>query len=813
MSRIPACNRFHRAVAHVSLQSRLALCIRAAVLGGTFGIATLAPAVLAQSDAAELKTYNVPAGTLDEALNRFARQAGITLSFDPALVQGRKAPALRGNVSVREGLATLLTASDLQALPAADGGYVVQPVARAGETVLRPVSVQGAFEKERAGGPIVGYMAKRSATGTKTDTPLLITPMSVQVISREVMDDQQVLTVSDAVKNVSGVYTRQGPDGNTMDSFNIRGFQVQSYGSTYLDGVRDASRAPKETAGLERIEVLKGPAAIMYGRIEPGGMINRVSKKPQVEQSTKLQQQVGTDNFYRTTVDSTGAITGDNSWLYRVNVAFEDADGFKDNTHNQRVFIAPQVEWRIDDQTMVRAGVEYIDNDRSWALTYGTIGEANGPVDVPISTNLQGKDDKYQDESLSWHLTWSHVFNENWELQQRITYVDRDSVARGSELSAADAQGNYRRTYWGWDDETATIGSTNLDLIGKFATGSVAHTLLAGVDYFDEDYDSGGWATGGTPLNTNIHNPDYYSQPYRADYSAADYWYTNKNLGAYLQDQLSLFDDRLHILAGLRYDSAKATNAYGGNENVADDEKVTWRGGVLYQISPIVSVYTSYVEGFGSSNFGAGGVKFDPQTSKQIEVGAKLQPHPDITVTASAFELIKDNLTMADPDNPNRTILAGEATSKGFELDISGQITPYWNVISSYAYTDVRFTKSDRFQDERLHSVPRNGASLWSTYRFGGSGWQMGAGLVYRSDRLGLQRATNPSLYPYTMDAYTLLDMMVAYDFTFRGVPLKAQVNVNNATDKEYFPSTYGNLNRIAQGNPRTVLGSLSASF
>lgn len=679
-------------------------------------------------------------------------------------------------------------------------------------TTLRKVKVEA--DEETGDGPVTGYRATRSTTGTRTDTPLQLAPISVQVVSREAMDDQQVLTLSDAIKNVSGVYTRQGPDGNTMDSFNIRGFQVNNYGSSYMDGVKDFSRAPKETAGLERVEVLKGPAAIMYGRIEPGGMINRVSKKPQAERVTRISQQFGSNDFYRTTLDSTGALNDASTWLYRVNAAGEDGDGFKDDTYSRRVYFAPQIEWLPGEQTSVRLAAEYLDNDRSWAQTYGTIGNEQGPVRVPIETNLHDKDDKYQDESLSWQLVVTHSFNDDWRLQQKLTYVDRSSMARGSLLSAADANGNYTRTYWGWEDEQATIGSGNLDLTGHFATGAINHTVLMGVDYFDEDYDSGGWASGGTGQVGNVFAPNHDDAPYDLDYSVSQFYYTNKNLGAYLQDQLALFDDRLQVLVGLRYDSADYDYSFGANRVNPKDDALTWRGGVLYELRPGFSVYTSYVEGFGTSNFStATGETFDPQTSNQIEIGTKLELPSGIGITVAAFQLVKDNLTMADPADITRTILAGEATSEGIELDVSGQITPDWNVIASYAYTDVRYTRSDRLQGERLHSVPKHGASLWSTYRFGESGWQLGAGVVYRSDRLGLQRATSPTLYPYTLDAYTLIDAMVAYSFAIADIPVKAQLNVSNATDEVYYPSSYGSTSRIAQGSPKNVLASFSVEF
>lgn len=668
---------------------------------------------------------------------------------------------------------------------------------------------------ETATGPVEGYSASRSATGTRTDTPLLDTPASVQVIGRELMDDQQVLTLSEAIKNISGVYVSQGPDGNTMDAFHIRGFSVNSYGASYMDGVKDFSRAPKETAGLERIEVLKGPAAIMYGRIEPGGMINRVSKKPQADEFLKVQQQLGSHNYWRTTVDSNGDLSDNQSLLYRVNLAVEDANGFKDDTQNRRAFFAPQIEWRAGDATQVQAGLEYQENHRSWALTYGTIGNNQGPVDIPVATNLHDKDDYYEDDSLNLNVGWIHEFNQDWQLRHRVTYVDRKSVAQGTLLSAADAQGNYTRSYWGWEDEKTQIASTNLDLTGKFTTGGVGHTFIVGVDYFDEDYDSGGWAFGGTPLTTNIHSPDRNSAPYDADHTINEYWYTNRNSGIFIQDQMKMLDERLHLLLGVRYDRADYDYFYAPTHRSTVDKSPTWRAGLLYKIAPNASVYTSYVEGFGTSNFSNTGEKFDPQTSRQYEVGTKLEFTPELTLTAALFSLVKDNLTMTDPADPARlrVILAGEATSEGFELDIGGEITENWSLTAAYAYTDVRYTRSDRFQGERLHSVPRHGASLWSRYHFGSSGWTAGGGVTHRSERLAMQRGTRPDLYPYNLDEYTLIDLMLAYEFVAGNWPVKAQINISNATDEIYHPSAYGNTNRIVLGAPRNVLAAVSVHF
>lgn len=366
--------------------------------------------------------------------------------------------------------------------------------------------------------------------------------------------------------------------------------------------------------------------------------------------------------------------------------------------------------------------------------------------------------------------------------------------------------------HWGWEDEDQSVASANLELLGHFATGPLQHTLLIGADYYDEDYDSGGWAWGGTPTLSNIHAPDYTSA-YHDDYPADPYGYKNRNEGVYAQDQVA-FAERWHVMLGVRHDNARYDNNYAGSTLLAEDSALTWRGGVLYQPRPDLSVYASFVEGFGSSNFDwTTGTAFDPQTSYQYEVGAKWQPSSRFGLSIALFQLVKDNLTMADPENPLRTILAGEATSEGIELDVSGQITDAWSVVASYAYTDVRYTKSDSMQGERMFGVPRNGASFWTTYRLGGTGLQFGGGVVYRDSQLGTQRAWDPAIYPYTLNGYTLIDLMASYAFDLAGNPTKVQLNISNATDERYNPSSYGGMSRIMLGEPRMILGSFRMSF
>ena len=779
----------------------------------------------ASEEGAARRRFSIPPGELEATLNRFGRDAGIPLSFASDLTAGLRSPGVDGVYSVQAALAHLLEGTGLVAVAQSGGGWALvrsaQPATRApaagaavaGGAVATLPSVRVNAAPETGTGPVVGYTARRTATATRTDVELLNTPVSVQTVTRDVMDDQKSVRLTDALANVSGVYANHGPDGNTMDAFVIRGFEVAAYGASYLDGVKDFGRAPKDMAGLERVEVLKGPAAIMYGRIEPGGMINRVSKRPQAEGFTRLSQEIGSHRYFRTTLDSTGALDADGRWLYRVNVAGVDAEGFKVDTMSRRLYIAPQIEWRPSAATAVRVGYEYLKDKRSWALGYGTIGNDAGPVNIPVRTNLHGRDEYYKEESNTFRLEWSHQFSEGWEVRQRASYGQRRSVSEGSWLDSADAAGNYERTFWGWGGEKSRVVSTNLELLGRFTTGPVRHTFIAGGDFYHEAYDSGGWGSDGTPVVSNIYapNPD---NSYRADRVYAPYDYDNRNRGLFVQDQASLFDDRLHLLAGVRYDKARYHQRFDANAMTANDQKATWRAGVLYKLRPDLSVYASYVTGFGASQFDwSSGGSYPPQTSKQMEFGVKYQLDRRLNLTVAYFDLVKDNLTMTDPANPLRTILAGEARSRGVEVDVSGRIGANLDVIASYAYTDVRYTRSDSLQGERVMGVPRHGASLWGTYRFGASGWRGGAGVVHRSAMLGTQYGWSPQLYPYMLQGYTLLNAMISYDFRVGRYSARAQINGNNLTNRRYNPTTYGGTSRIGLGEPRSVVASISVTF
>lgn len=757
-----------------------------------------------------LVTFDIPAGSLAESLEYFEQQTDIRVEYNPNDVEGVTSNELSGQFSVEQGLINLLPRQGFS-IEHTRSGFRISQTDINTETML-----------------VVGYADayKSMLTATKTDVPILQTSASIQVIDQQTLTDQAVLNVDQAVKNVSGVYENIGPDGNTGDNFLIRGFRADAYGGSYRDGVKDFSRAPAEIAGLERIEVSKGPAAILYGRIEPGGLINRVSKKPLAEGFTEIQQQVGTDSFFRTTLDSTGPLVSD-SVLYRINVARDDSDGFKDFTYNKRLYIAPQITWNPGDATTINFGVEYIDDERSWALTYGTIGDENGPVDIPIETNLHDKDDIYLEESYFYRLQWAHEFSDAWQVRSQSSFYDRESVARATSLNVTDNDGNflpagnYQRVYWGWDDEQVESVATNIELVGKFSTGAVNHTLLAGADYFKEDHNSGGWSYGGTPVQSNIHNPVYVENPpYDQDRGIDEWSFSNEHRGIYIQDQMSLLSERLHIMLGARNDDASYVMMYAGSGGTPENRETTYRAGILFQATPNSAIYTSYVEGFGAPQFDWGtGNPFEPETSHQLELGTKLEFGSSGMLNLALFELVKDNLTRPDPLDPTNVVLAGEATSQGIEVDINGDITESFSVLLAYAYTDTEWTNSESYQGEDFVGIPKHGLRLWLTYQQPDSPLKFGLGSTYRSDRRGAHVADYPEnqypgVAPYTLDEYNLIDAMISYDFVFAGVDMTARLNGQNLSDERYYPTTYyGSLGRIELGTPRSIIAAVSAKF
>ena len=666
----------------------------------------------------------------------------------------------------------------------------------------------------------VSYKVERAATATKTDTPVMETPFSIQVVPQQVVRDQQAVRLDTALNNISGVFQNQS--FSLLESFNIRGFETFEY---YREGARiqaaltQAGR--RELANLERIEVLKGPASILYGRIHPGGMINLVTKKPQAQPYHMFQQQIGSYDFYRTALDSTSKLNDSGSLLYRFNMSYENSGSFREFVRNDRVFFAPVVQWNLSDRTQITFDVEY--GRGKVRPEYGTVAFGNRPVTLPIERNLGESFARANYETILAGFHWSHQFNEQWKVQHRF-YV-QDSTENDDAVLPLALQADGRtldRFFAGFRDNKHRTYNTSVDLTGHFDTWFAKHTLLVGGDYYH-------FRNTATIIDNfafspiDLFNPIHGGTPVRDSADDFPFDLREKWFGLYLQDQIEL-PYHVHILAGMRYDNAEISNesTFQGvqTSQTSHQQKVVPRVGLLWQPIKQLAFYGNYVEGFGVPNLGSlgvGGGQLKGQLSKQWEVGVKTELFDGRwNATLAWFDLTKQNIPTGHPDPALEalgfSVLSGEARNRGVELDLAGEVLPGLDVIGTYAYTDSEITQmNDATVGNRFPNVPKHAGSLWATYRFQEprlTGWKVGAGLLARGERQG--NLDND----FQMPGYVLVNMMTSYTLNVWGTRLTAQLNADNILGQEYFPSSAGfNRARIDIGTPRFFTGMIRMEY
>lgn len=666
--------------------------------------------------------------------------------------------------------------------------------------------------------PEQAYAVKQATTATKTDTPIMETPFSVKAIPQQVLQDQQVIRLEKALQNVSGV-TKFATNQGGSDGFIIRGFGSNTL---YRDGfftpdVLGGGTATRDIANLERVEVLKGPGSILFGRTEPGGVINLVTKQPLLTPYYSLQQQFGSFSFFRTTVDATGPIPGHEALLYRVNLAYEDAGSFRDFVHNDRFFLAPVLRWNIGPRTQATFEFEYQRFDEEPDPGIAPLGDR--PAPLPRSRFLgEPQNGSSKGDRLLASFHWSHDFNENWTLRHRFTSEFWSYQSRSLFFNFPEDDGTLNRFFNNAGRTRSDRYGTSVDLTGKVGTGPIKHTFLFGFDYFRVDDMLFRLNCCQAAPAFNIFKPTYLKSPpvfdptqnFGLDFTQS--WY-----GLYFQDQFEL-PYNLYALAGFRYDNARGRN----NElqlTTSDDDRLSPRGGLLWRPLQWLSMYGSYTENFGASNsfFRNDGKLFPPQTAQQWELGAKTEFWDGkFNATFAYFELTKQNIEAGDPLNPGNSLLIGEAESHGVEFDIAGELLPGWQVIGAYAYTPfAKVTKGNETSfpavGHRFHNAPRHSGSFFSTYevRQGSlKGLKLGGGVVGASQREG--DAFGPP--DYQMPGYTTVNLLASYQWELGPTKLTAQLNVDNLGDKTYFPgSNSGEF--ISVGAPRSFFGSLRVEY
>jgi iron complex outermembrane receptor protein len=684
------------------------------------------------------------------------------------------------------------------------------PTPQSNNQTAEPTAPETPIELIVTGDKDGSYLIPEATTAAKIDAPLRDIPASVQVIPKEVIEDRQVVRLSELANNVSGVQQQSGYGGLSSSGYFIRGFE--SSFESLRNGFKDFGfTSPRDVANIERVEFLKGPASVLYGSANnPGGVVNTITKKPLAEPFYRASFTAGSYDFYRPTIDVTGPLTEDKSVLYRLNAAYENSRSFRDFHENESFFISPVITWNIGPRTSMT--FEYESQKYDYTFDRG-LPPGNLFLNLPISRFL-GEPDVNQAEfkTNSFAYNLEHQFSNDWKLRQGfnvITTKGNTQIARNANFSEPFLEDDGRtlpRVAQKTDEEQQNI-SLQTEIGGKLKTGAISHNVLFGLEFsnYRFAYDFANASIAGI----DIFNPVYGAKPGKFERSFYEE-YGGETVALYFQNLIE-FTPNLKLLAGGRFDWVNSfyrdlvANAYGFESS---DSKFSPRVGIVYQPTDSTSLYASWTNSFNPQIFSRSRTneQFKPETGEQFEVGIKQEfLNKRLSATLAYFDITKNNVLTPDPQDPNFSIQTGEQKSSGLELDITGEILPGWKIIGTYAYTDAYVGQSNDLEqlNDRLQAVPFNSASLWTTYEFQQGNLQglgFGLGVVY----VGEREATLPN--SIKLPSYVRTDASIFY----RRNNWRAAINVKNMFDTKYYESQSF---YIVPAAPLTVLGTLSFDF
>ncbi|GAB7217492.1 TonB-dependent siderophore receptor [Dickeya oryzae] len=701
--------------------------------------------------------------------------------------------------------------------------------AQAAETTTSTdTMVVSATTAESVTAPLKGIVAKESASGTKTSTPLIKTPQSVTVVTRDQMDAQAVSSVSDALNYSSGVVSNYRGSSNRNDEVIARGFR---YAPKFLDGLSYGLSGQGAALGkidpwlLERVELVHGPASVLYGQVNPGGLISMTSKRPTAEDIHKVEFSAGNQHLGEAAFDFGGALNDDKTLLYRLNGIASTRDEFVKDYKEKRVAIAPAITWLPNSDTSFTLLTSY-QNDpqagyRNFLPKIGTVTEASAGY-IPRDLNVSDPNyNRSKREQIGIGYILDHSFNDNVSFQQNFRY---------SQLRE-----RYKYLVYTWSNPEISDTSLsrrqvreelNADEIGldnqikvKLETGDVQHTVLSGVDYKWQDRDYNYWRNSGSGYNFDWANPSYGGSYLVSDSQLSlNQSYKKKldQVGVYLQDQMEW--NQWNLLLSGRHDwsQIRTQDHTTSTSTQQDDSKFTGRTGLLYAFDNGISPYVSYSTSFEPNlDSGAPGTPaFKPTTGEQSEVGIKFQPKGSNTLlTLSLFDITQKNITSYNSVTQYNEQI-GKVKSKGAEAEVHTQLTPEISLMAAYTYTDA--VTKDSYTASQVNktpsAIPRHSASTWGSYSFQNGplrGVTLGTGVRYVGSSYG------DNAESFKVPAYTLYDAMARYELGSLSSQLKGttvQLNVNNLTDKRYVASCGGDT-ACFYGSGRTVVATVSYSW
>jgi iron complex outermembrane receptor protein len=670
-----------------------------------------------------------------------------------------------------------------------------------------------------------------SDTGSLTPVSPMDLPQSVQVVNRELLDEQQVFQYADALSYLAGVQRAStNIAGGVGNEVSMRGFILNTNNSYLRDGYKFFGVEKSDTADIEEVEVLKGPASALYGASEPGGVVNLISKIPTNTPYISLSMTGGSYTFLRPEFDISGPLNHSNTLFYRLNGVYEDTDSFRQSVHSRKEFIAPYLLWKPNSATSLAVLGEFINGDRN--SDYGIPMLGDRPAPVPVSTNYAEPWNHEEDRDRQFGYRLNHEFHSGWNLYN------------GFELSRFNAR--YLDVYTTGGDPTNPLLLERLsdglyfpylyrfsrtNLTGSVKTGAVTHHIAAGFE--------AGWVTasslgaGGYAPPVSILNPQIGTDFTEAQAAAAlanpyfELTYTTlyQNQSFYAQDQVDL-GRHWKAIVGVRAERyfQDSINDATNTHQTQTDHPVSPRLGLVYQPHSWLAFYGSFIKAFvptSPSSVNTSGKQFQPESDHQWEAGVKATSTSGcIGSTVAFFQIIKNNVLAPDPNNSLFYVENGQERSKGAEFEFRGSPIRGLNLLTSYAFTQAQVTKSNQYPvGNILPNAPRDSGAVWASYQAPSGKFRnlgLSAGVVATTARYdNFYQLANPGAFPgqstggALLPGYARLDVGTFYNFHLgEKQRLRFSANIQNALDRVYYLASNG-LDEVRPGSPIAVLVSL----
>ncbi|SDU75758.1 MULTISPECIES: TonB-dependent siderophore receptor [Pseudomonas fluorescens group] len=762
--------------------------------------------------------FALAAKPLPQALSDFSRVTGQSVVYTDEAPYGLNAPAVNGQMSAEQALQRLLGNSGLSFRRTDSHTLALEPAPTEGALNLDATTITSTR------GESLSYQPPETSSVMRSSASLQEIPQTVNVIPAQVIRDQAPRNLDDALANVSGI-TQGNTLGSTQDSVMTRGFGDNRNGSIMRDGM-PLVQGRGMNASVDRVEVLKGPASLLYGIQDPGGVVNLVSKKPELTQYNALTLRGSTygdgKNGSGGAFDSTGAL-GDSGFAYRMIVDHEDEDYWRNFGTHRETLIAPSLAWYGERTKLLFA---YEHREFLTPFDRGTLIDprTNHPLDISRKERLDEPFNDMEGRSDLYHFEADHELNDDWKAHFGYSWNRETYDASQVRVTAINTRnGTLTRSMDGTRNAISTDRFTTASLEGKVNVLGMQHDLVFGVDdeyrkIYREDL------IRQKSLSTFSYlNPVYGREVMGTTVSAPDSAQTDelRSDSVFLQDSIHLNEQWILVAGGRfqEYDQYAGKGVPFKANTDSNGQKWVPRAGLVYRYTDALSFYGSYTESFkpnstiaplsGSSTVLDGSIA--PEEAKSWELGARLDMPGSITGNIALFDIKKRNVLVANSEGPTTIYsAAGEVRSRGLEVDVSGQLSERWNLIGSYAYTDAEVTEDPDYKGKRLQNVAKNSGSLSAVYDFGnvfgGDQLRVGAGARYVGERAG--NAVND----FDLPSYTVADAFATYDTRVEGQKVKFQLNVKNLFDRTYYTSSASRF-FVSMGDSRQVSLSSTLEF